>query len=96
MLQFMDAAIGAAQIGEEMFNGQNSSGKQFDVINEDNEVIGSFDDVAQAVSCGNYAHWSHGKCNIRRDRTIAAALHTSSMAAQKLRMATFYDLASAA
>ena len=74
-----------------MFNGPNNSGKQFDVINEENEVIGSFDDVAEAVACGNAAHWSHGKCNIRRDRTITAASHASSMAAQKARMAAFYD-----
>lgn len=74
-----------------MFNGQNNSGKQFDVINEENEVIGSFDDVADAVACGNAAHWSNGKCNIRRDRSITAARHASTMAAQKQRMADFYN-----
>ncbi len=64
-----------------MYSGKNDSGKQFDVVNEDHEVIGSFDTVSEAVACGKSAHWSEGQCNIRRDITITSRLHASYMAA---------------
>lgn len=76
-----------------MFNGKNSSGKQFDVVNEENEVIGSFDTVGEAVACAKSAHWLNGVCNIRRDREITKSMHASTMQAKKLRMAAFYDCA---
>lgn len=50
-----------------MFNGQNASGKEFDVIDEDGDILGSFEFHADAVACGRAAPWYAGECNIRRD-----------------------------
>ena len=63
-----------------MFNGTNPSGKLFDVINEDNEVIGSFDDRSDMIACALSAHWSQGECTVRRDQAISDAQHLASRA----------------
>lgn len=62
-----------------MFNGTNNSGKLYDVVNEDGEVLGSFDEIADAVECGRAAPWHAGEVKIRRDVTINARSHARTM-----------------
>jgi hypothetical protein len=50
-----------------MFNGHNESGKEFDVIDEDGDVLGSFLDVDDAVKCARAAPWYAGNIRVRRD-----------------------------
>jgi hypothetical protein len=52
-----------------MFAGINDSGKEFDVIDEEREVIGSFDDREEASSFASSAPWYFGACNIRHDKS---------------------------
>ena len=73
-----------------MRNGNNASGMLFDVIDEDGDVIGSFDDINQAVSCGRSAPWYCGVCDIRRDVGIVASMHASSMQARRDWAKAFY------
>lgn len=54
-----------------MFNGQNVGGKEFEVIDEDGDVLGSFAECWEAVECGKRAPWYVGKVNIRRDSRYA-------------------------
>ena len=68
-----------------MFSGKNESGKMFEVINEEREVIGAFDELAGAVACGKAAHWVEGNIDIRRD----AEKHASHYAESKARYAAF-------
>lgn len=76
-----------------MRNGNNASGMLFDVVDEDGDVIGSFDDIGEAVSCGRSAPWYHGACDIRRDAVIVAEMHASSMRARSDWARAFYDAA---
>jgi hypothetical protein len=63
-----------------MFNGTNPSGKLFDVVDEDGAVLGSFDEIGDAVTCGRAAPWWHGQVNIRRDAGILARRHAANQA----------------
>lgn len=73
-----------------MFTGKNESGKMFDVINEEKEVIGSFDEIRDAIACVKSAPWYEGDCDIRRSADLREAAHASCMRAQKTRTADFY------
>ena len=53
-----------------MFNGHNESNKEFDVIDEEHELLGSFDDRDDALRCGRAAPWFAGNVRIRRDLRI--------------------------
>ena len=54
-----------------MFHGNNTSGKEFDVIDEDGDVLGSFDLVGDAQACAKSAPWYAGAVRIRRDFRLA-------------------------
>lgn len=58
-----------------MINGTNTSGKKFDVVDEDGEVLGSFDDMADALACGKAAPWFAGQVTIRRDSAVHHSDH---------------------
>lgn len=62
-----------------LINGNNASGKLFDVVDEDGGVLGSFDHISDAADCGKAAPWYAGKVNIRRDITINAQNHARTM-----------------
>jgi hypothetical protein len=50
-----------------VFNGPNESEKEFEVIDEEGDVLGSFDDRDDALRCGRAAPWFAGNVRIRRD-----------------------------
>lgn len=57
-----------------MFNGTNASGKEFDVIDEDGEVMSSHDEFADAADALRLAagfFLSRGVCRLRRDQSNA-------------------------
>ena len=58
-----------------LITGTNPSGKMFDVVDEDGDVLGSFDEIGDAVSCGRAAPWWAGQVNIRRDGRLYAEQH---------------------
>lgn len=74
---YMDAACDAAKMenGMALISGKNASGKKFDVVDEDGDVFGSFNDMGDAVSCGQAAPWFAGEINIRRDIEIHQRSH---------------------
>lgn len=63
-----------------LINGNNESGKLFDVVDEDGQVLGSFDHIDDAATCGRAAPWYSGRVNIRRDIKINSANHARAMA----------------
>ena len=50
-----------------MFNGTNDSGKEFDVLDEEGVLLGSFEAHGDAIACARHAPWYAGKVGIRRD-----------------------------
>lgn len=62
-----------------LINGNNKSGKLFDVVGDDGDVLGSFDAVSDAIECGHSAPWYMGKVNIRRDVDINRSNHVRTM-----------------
>lgn len=66
-----------------LINGDNQSGKMFDVVDEDGDVLGSFDDIGCAIDYGRTAPWWAGSVNIRRDRSLNAARHVSTCPASR-------------
>lgn len=62
-----------------MFTGNNTSGKEFDTIDEDGDVLGSFDNIGDALACAKAAPWWAGKAQIRRDRATVARRHAETM-----------------
>ncbi len=68
-----------------MFSGKNESGKMFEVINEEREVLGAFDELSDAVACGKAAHWTDGVIDIRRDSELYARYYAEG----KVRHAAF-------
>ncbi len=58
-----------------LINGDNKRGKMFDVVDEDGDVLGSFDEIGDAIDCGKAAPWWAGCVNIRRDRSLNAMRH---------------------
>lgn len=59
-----------------LISGINPSGKLFDVVDEDGDVLGSFDTSSEACDCARAAPWWAGQVNIRRDRALDALQHT--------------------
>ncbi len=57
----------------------NASGKAFDVIDEDHDVLGSFDDIADAAACAKSAPWWSGEVRIRRCCGIVARHHAQEL-----------------
>lgn len=55
-----------------MFSGKNSE-KEFEILNEEMEVIAEFDRHSDCVHFLKSVQWFHGKCNVRRDRRFASA-----------------------
>lgn len=72
-----------------MFTGNNPSQKEFDVIDEDGDVLGSFNEVSDALACAKSAPWWHGTIRIRRDRDIVARRHAVAMRDKAEREAAF-------
>jgi hypothetical protein len=72
-----------------LINGNNKSGKMFDVVDEDGDVLGSFDEIGDAIECGHAAPWWTGSVNIRRDRAFHALLHTRNQELQRLARLAF-------
>lgn len=72
-----------------IITGTNPSGKMFDVVDEDGDVLGSFDHIDDAVACGRAAPWWAGLVNIRRDAAMRARQHAANMAAQRERILAF-------
>ena len=56
-----------------MFHGENNSGKEFDVIDEDGELLGSFNHHGDAVKCLRAAPWFAGECRVRVDKRYSVA-----------------------
>ncbi|CAG9236891.1 hypothetical protein PSP6_700001 [Paraburkholderia tropica] len=55
-----------------MFNGHNKSNWEYDVIDEDGDVLGSFDYAQDATRCATSAPWYAGEVRIRRDHKARA------------------------
>ena len=74
-----------------LINGHNKSGKMYDVVDEDGDVLGSFDEIVDAVDCGRAAPWWAGCVNIRRDSSLNAMQHVRDQELKRLaRMAFDY------
>jgi hypothetical protein len=58
-----------------LINGDNRSGKMFDVVDEDGDLLGSFDEIGDAIDCGQAAPWWAGCVKIRRDHSLDAIRH---------------------
>lgn len=67
-----------------LINGDNQSGKMFDVVDEDGDVLGSFDEIGCAIACGRTAPWWAGSVSIRRDRSLNAARHARQQELKRL------------
>lgn len=67
-----------------LINGDNQSGKMFDVVDEDGDVLGSFDEIGRAIACGRTAPWWAGSVNIRRDHSLNAAHHARQQELKRL------------
>ena len=50
-----------------MFNGNNDSGKEFDALDEEGILLGSFEAHGDATACARQAPWYPGKVGSRRD-----------------------------
>ena len=72
-----------------MFSGTNPSGLEFEVIDGDGDVLGSFHAHAEALACGRAVPWYAGDCRIRRDPAVVARLHAETMAHQANRIRQF-------
>lgn len=72
-----------------LVNGNNASGKKFDVVDEDGEVLGSFDDMGDAFACGKAAPWFAGAVNIRRDVGIHQRSHLKNQEVRRLNRSLF-------
>lgn len=70
-----------------MFFGDNVSCSEFEVIDEDFDVLGAFTSCEKAIACANSAPWWHGEVRIRRDRGIVNARHQRAIANQRERLA---------
>jgi hypothetical protein len=66
-----------------LINGNNASGKLFDVVDEDGDVLGSFDHISDATECGRAAPWHAGNVNIRRDLSIANRISKAAQEHQR-------------
>lgn len=67
-----------------LINGYNASGKLFDVVGEDGDVLGSFDTSSEAIDCARAAPWWAGLVNIRRDRALNALQHARTLELKRL------------
>jgi hypothetical protein len=62
-----------------MFTGTNPSGLEFDVIDEDGDVLGSFANFSDACACAKAAPWWHGQTRLRRDRATLERRHAAEL-----------------
>lgn len=72
-----------------LINGNNQSGKLFDVVDEDGDVLGSFDEIDCAIDCGRTAPWWAGSVNIRRDRSLNSIRHSRHQELKRLARVEF-------
>jgi hypothetical protein len=72
-----------------LISGINKSGKMFDVVDEDGDVLGSFDEIGDAIDCGRAAPWWAGSVNIRRDRSLNATQHARHQELKRLARRAF-------
>ena len=79
-----------------MFNGTNDSGKEFDVLDEEGVLLGTFEAHGDATACARSAPWYAGRVGIRRDCRFGLAGPKPGWSLVLLASISFDDLQAAA